>query len=128
MTAINIAELRRLLAAWEPYLMSSHRDLEAALHAAAPALLDAYEERTSAFQCKHGRPIVTCIGCDTEAETDLTDIMAQRDAAIARAEVAENDARHMRQIIELLADQPGSKAHREACRALLERTKNATWL
>lgn len=49
-------------------------------------------------------------------------------AAEAELAACRNDAIHMRQIIELLAEQPGSKVHRKACRALLERTKSAPWL
>lgn len=33
------------------------------------------------FRCKHDRPIVTCLGCDAEAEADLTRVMAERDRA-----------------------------------------------
>jgi hypothetical protein len=36
-------ELRALLAAWEPYKPSTHRDLFAALHEAAPDLLRVVE-------------------------------------------------------------------------------------
>lgn len=40
----DIARLRAVYAAWEPYLPSSHRDFEAAAREAFPALLDLAEE------------------------------------------------------------------------------------
>ena len=39
-----------------------------------------------------------------------------------------NDARHMRMVLELIADTPTSKKHREAARAALVKTKNAPWV
>ena len=58
--------------------------------------------------------------CGTPHRLDTTcDVAAQR---------VTSDARHMRMILELIAEQAGARASRLAARAALEKTKDAPWV
>lgn len=45
-----------------------------------------------------------------------------------RRRVAEHDARHMRMVLELIAEQPTGRKSRHAAHLAVQKTKNAAWL
>lgn len=60
--------------------------------------------------------------------TENVTLAEQLAAERMRRWAVEVDARHMRMILELIADTPTSRKHREAARAALTMTKNAPWV